>query len=78
MRVPAGALLADGFDDCITGYEDGKVVYSYESCVKTLMKSNDWDYRDAIEWMEFNVVSAYMGERTPIFREESLGEDVCS
>ena len=66
--LPADALIADGFDSCITAYEQGRVIYSYDACVETLMKNNEWDYEDAIEWMEFNVVNTYVGKRTPIFK----------
>ena len=31
------------------------------------MRDNDWDYEDAMDWMQFNVIGAYMGEGTPIF-----------
>jgi len=30
-------------------------------------KDNGWDYEDAMDWMQFNVIGAYMGVGTPIF-----------
>jgi len=66
------ALSVDGLDDAIIGFgnqfpKEAVLVYDYSKCVELLMKQNDWDYIDAVEWMEFNVVSAYHGEGTPIF-----------
>jgi hypothetical protein len=31
-----------------------------------LMKDNNWDWETAAEWVEFNILRAYMGDRTPI------------
>ena len=42
--IPPGALTADGFDDCVIGYEKGRVIYSYEACVEALMKDQGWSY----------------------------------
>ena len=62
-------LIADGFDDCIIGVnsEYTKVIYSYSKCVDVLINRDEMTKEDAVEWMEFNVVSAYMGEKTPIW-----------
>ena len=42
------------------------LVYDYDKCVEIFM-SQGMSHEEAIEWMEFNVVNAYMGEGTPIF-----------
>ena len=65
------ALFADGFDDAIIGVcrkagSSPVETYSYDKCMQTLM-NQDMSYEDAIEWMEFNVVSAYVGPHTPVF-----------
>jgi hypothetical protein len=62
-------LIADGFDDCIIGVnsEYRKVIYSYSKCVDVLINRDKMTKEDAVEFMEFNVVSAYMGENTPIW-----------
>ena len=62
-------LIADGFDDCIIGVNIGhsKVIYSYSKCVDVLINRDKMTKEDAVEFMEFNVVSAYMGENTPIW-----------
>ena len=65
-------LLAEGFDEailgvgCCKGRED-VVVYSYSKCVDVLMGRDGMSEEEAEEFMEFNVVDAYVGERTPIF-----------
>lgn len=40
--------------------------YDYQKCVAALMRDG-LDEEDAEEWMEFNVVDAYVGPRTPAF-----------
>jgi len=65
-------LKADGFDDAIIGVgrkkgSEDSIVYSYDKCVEILMERDEMDYEGAVEFMEFNVVDAYVGPRTPIF-----------
>ena len=36
-----------------------------ESCVER----DGMTYQEAVEWIEFNTISAYVGENTPIFIE---------
>ena len=45
-----------------------RVVYSYDKLIKCFMKVNDWDYEEADEWVEYNVVRAlpYYGEHAPL------------
>ena len=63
------ALFADGFDDAVIGVDTyGRVVYDYDKCVDILMEEDDdLEYIDAIEYMDYNVTGAYVGEYTPIF-----------
>ena len=66
------ALLADGLDEAIIGVGNQftntpVVVYDYDKCIEIFMRDNDWDYEDAMDWMQFNVIGSYMGEGTPIF-----------
>ena len=66
-------MKADGLDDAIIGVglqfdKPDRLIYDYDKCIDILMKLNDWDDEEAIEWMEFNVRGAYVGESTPIFR----------
>ena len=63
------SLFADGFDDAIMGYDaiGYRVVYDYDKCSDTLMKRDGMTRHEAHEFMEFNVVGAYVGDFTPIF-----------
>ena len=70
-------FLADGFEDALIGigrqFTQFIAVYDYDICIDILMRRDGMDYDDAIEWMEFNVVGAYVGPATPIF--VSRGEE---
>lgn len=64
------ALLADGFESALIGHTQGSnvvAVYDYDLCVHILMERDDMTCMDAVEFMEFNVVGSYVGEKTPIF-----------
>lgn len=64
-------LLADGFEDALMGigHQAHKplAIYDYEKCIDILMERDGMDYAQALEWMEYHVVGAYVGEYTPIF-----------
>lgn len=65
-------LKADGFDDAIIGIDDSsmRLIYSVSKCLEIL--SQDMDEEDAIEYFEFNVAGAYVGEKTPIWCRDNL------
>lgn len=44
-------------------------VYDYDKCVKILMKRDKMTAEQAVEFMEYNTVGAYVGPRTPVFVE---------
>ena len=60
-------LKADGFDTAILGVEEitSKLIYSVKKCIEVLME--DMTYEEALEYFNFNVYGAYMGEKTPIW-----------
>lgn len=65
-------LMADGFEDAIIGItsikgHDDIVCYDYEKCVEILLKDGDMTDETAREYMEYNVIGAYLGPRTPSF-----------
>jgi hypothetical protein len=62
-------LKADGFDDCVIGFEPNsmKLIYNIDKMVKTLMNKDKMSKNIATEYLEFNVFSAYMGDNTPIY-----------
>lgn len=66
-------LCADGFDDAVLGFtahQPGRlplIIYDYEKCISILMRANNMEYLEAVEYMEYNVTGAWMGEPTPLF-----------
>jgi hypothetical protein len=60
-------LKADGFDEAIIGIDEKemRLIYSVSKCIEILCR--DMSLEDAIEHFEFNVSSAYVGEKTPIW-----------
>lgn len=73
---PDMMFLGDGLED--TTYDAALVgpvqrpcqgyvaCYDYDKCVECLM-AEGMSHEDAIEWMEYNVVSAFVGDHTPVF-----------
>jgi|TARA_Y100000289_G_scaffold22534_1_gene21953 hypothetical protein len=64
-----GVILADGFDDCIIGkdYQSGKAVYGIERIIESLMLNQEMSVDESIEYFDFNIGCAYVGEMTPIY-----------
>ena len=62
-------LTADGFDDALVGCTYGAnvvAVYDINKMVEILMNEGT-DYEDAVEFLDYNVVGAYLGEKTPLY-----------
>jgi formylmethanofuran dehydrogenase subunit E len=62
-------LTADGFDDALVGCTYGAnvvAVYDINKMVEILMQEGT-DYEDAVEFLDYNVVGAYLGEKTPLY-----------
>jgi hypothetical protein len=65
-------LLADGFDEAIIGVCDRtmRVCYSIRRAVEVLVGQGlEWD--EAEEYLYFNTVGAWVGEKTPIWIHEA-------
>ena len=65
-----GLLFADGFDEAIIGVAERigmepVVAYDINKIIEILAR--DMPKEDAVEYFEFNILGAYMGERTPVF-----------
>ena len=62
------ALKADGFDTCIIGYTtEGRIVYSIDMILATLVDKQGMTADESVEFFEFNIACAYMGDYTPIY-----------
>ena len=59
--------LSEVFDSAIIGVEENemRLIYSVSKCLKVF--EEDMNKLDAIEYFNFNVGSAYVGEKTPIW-----------
>lgn len=69
-RYPDTEILkADGFDDAIIGIEErsGRLVYDIDLMIHILIKDEEMSEEDAIEYLDYNVIGAYVGEQTPIY-----------
>jgi len=72
-RYPDDSFLkADGFDEAIIGVDTKsmRLVYSVSKCIEILCR--DMNEEDAIEYFDYNVSGAYMGEKTPIWCDDIL------
>ena len=66
------ALLADGFEDAFIGFAERcaskpVAVYDYANAVKILVDRDGMDETEAEEYLQFNILGAYVGEQTPWF-----------
>ena len=64
-------LFADGFDDCIIGVVSGldsiyRVVYDTGKMISKLI-SDGMTAEEAEEYFDFNILGAYVGDRTPLY-----------
>tara|TARA_R110001606_G_scaffold352696_1_gene503118 strand:- start:12814 stop:13062 length:249 start_codon:yes stop_codon:yes gene_type:complete len=61
-------LQADGFDRAIIGLEplSGKLIYDINKMIDILLEDG-LSHIDAIEHLDFNVLNAYVGEKTPLY-----------
>lgn len=74
-------LLADGFDDAVIGLVDGAcrepvVCYDFARCVQILV-AGGMEEDEAIEYLEFNTLGAYVGKETPLFVHDWRREELC-
>jgi hypothetical protein len=63
-------LLANGLNAAIIGLSSTptlRAVYSVDKVLEILRKEHDFNEDEAIEWFEFNIESAYVGEDTPVW-----------
>ncbi len=58
---------SDDFDDAIIGVDDKsmRLIYSVSKCIEILKQ--EMTEEEAIEYFDFNVSGAYVGEKTPIW-----------
>ena len=64
-------LLMDNLDEAFIGFsrrinEPLLAVYSWEKIIETLVIRDGMSYDEAIEYADFNILGAWVGEQTPI------------
>lgn len=69
--IDESVLLCDGFDEAVIGFsqrinEPLLAVYSYDKMLDILIERDGMEYEEAIEYLDFNVVGAWVGPQTPI------------
>ena len=60
-------LTAEGFEDALVGCTYGAnvvAVYDINKMIEILVEEGI-EYDDAVEFLDYNVVGAYVGEKTP-------------
>ncbi len=67
-----GALLMDGFDDCVAGILERYgmepiILYDKDLVIQKLMDEGCDSYEDAVEYYEFNQLGGWHGNQTPGF-----------
>ena len=68
-------LQADGYDDAIIGVSNEKLVYSITKCIDVLMTRDGMSHDDAVEYFYFNTESAFVGDQTPIWVDDTMLEE---
>jgi hypothetical protein len=63
-------LKIDGHDNAILGVDETtmRLCYSVNKIIENLMVDMDED--EAVEYYDFNIAGAYMGEQTPILVQD--------
>jgi len=70
------AMLADGFESAFLGVcrrfgQDSLAAYDYDKCIEIL--ATNMTHEEAVEFFDFNVIGAWVGDGTPVFISLSSG-----
>ena len=71
----------DGYDTCIVGivYPSGPIIYNMELLTSVTMRKDGMTRKEAEEYIDFNMVSAHIGDYSPIYMiqvEDIEGVDI--
>ena len=73
-----GCLMADGFEEALIGFgtrfHNAVAIYDLNKCLSVLVERVVMNQEEAEEYMDFNVLGAYIGEETPIFLGDYIHE----
>ena len=64
-------ILADGFElaflGCGYSFSGSYAIYHMGTCIEILEQRDGMSYDEAEEYIEFNVIGAFVGDRMPVF-----------
>jgi hypothetical protein len=68
MLLLGGEGEVDDFADAFIGViNDSTAIYERDKVIEVFMNRDEMSYEEAIEWFDFNVQGAYVGEQTPLY-----------
>lgn len=67
-------LKADGLDGAVIGIDitSMRLIYSKQKCIEIMYINDEIDHADAIEYLEYNTFNSYVGEKTPIWCDDTI------
>ena len=76
-------LLADGFEGAFIGVstrcgQPTLAVYDANKCLQILIDRDDMNHEEALEYFNFNVIGAWVGDETPLFLESMSLIEACN
>lgn len=79
MLMPDETMLLDGYEDCLEGMcirynQEPIAIYSYEKIIDKLI-SEGLNYLEAVEWFDYNIIGAWVGDTTPAFIVHEVERD---
>ena len=78
MGIYDGCLMADGFEEALIGFgtrfNNPVTIYDLNKCRSILVERDGMSQEEAMEYMDFNVLGAYVGDETPIFLGDYINE----
>jgi hypothetical protein len=74
-------LKWDGFDSAIIGVgernnTDSMIVYDYDKMINVLVTRDRMTHEEAEEYLDFNVIGAWIGDTTPIIVTKKNIEEI--
>ena len=65
-EVNPDAILWDDLDEAIIGIDvDNVAVYDIHKMELEIMRLHECTFEEAVDWVEYNILTAYVGEWTP-------------
>ena len=63
--------MMEGFESALIGrcfrFNMEFLVYDQDKVIEILMTQNNWSSEEAMEWFDYNIIGAWVGDETPGF-----------